>query len=208
MWIAKKNFMGIKQGKHQSVNEYYETFIALKDINETLNTNIHDDLGVINIIVREEGLDMSAMNEDEKKAFTDDAYSRGCDRIMAIHFLCGADRERYGGLLKDLHHNYLMNKKNEYPKNLQAAYVLLKGWNKGKTQVKQPVGIAFANVGDEDEEGTSLLNKGSYSGPKCGRCGRASHPTSKCHAKTKEDGTVLHIDGEVKYEKDDDKGNP
>lgn len=83
--------------------------------------------------------------------------------------------------------------------------MLLKGWNKKKTQHKQPVGVAFTNLGDDDdEEGTALVNKGkgSYSGPPCARCNRDNHPTDKCHAKTRADGTLLHVEG-VKYEYDD-----
>ena len=45
MWNAKRDFMNLRQQRHQSVQEYYERFIALKEVNETLNTNIHDDLG-------------------------------------------------------------------------------------------------------------------------------------------------------------------
>lgn len=105
----------------------------------------------------------------------------------------GLRRGNGQGRGKDLCHNYLMNMKKEYPKNLQAAYVLLKAWN-GKAPFKQPVGIAFTNPGDEDDDGTSVLPKGTYSDPKYGRCGRVNHPTSKCHAKTREDGTVFHVE--------------
>lgn len=97
-----------------------------------------------------------------------------------------------------------MNMKKEYPKNLQAAYVLLKAWN-GKAPFKQPVGIAFTNPGDEDDDGTSVLPKGTYSDPKYGRCGRVNHPTSKCHAKTREDGTVFHVEWGFEYENDGDE---
>jgi hypothetical protein len=139
-----------------------------------------------------------------KLAFETRADKQGRDRMRAMHFIQGADRDLYGNLIDDLHHQYLKNKWNEYPKNLQDTYVLLKGWNKKKTQHKQPVGVAFTNLGDDDEEGTALVNKGkgSYSGPPCARCNRDNHPTDKCHAKTRADGTLLHVEG-VKYEYDD-----
>ena len=45
MWNAKRDFINLRQEKHQSVQEYCECFIALRDVNKTLNNNIHDDLG-------------------------------------------------------------------------------------------------------------------------------------------------------------------
>ncbi len=83
-------------------------------------------------IAREEGKDLTTMALPDNVLFEADAYACRRDCMMAIHFLYSTDHETDGGLLKDLHHNYLMNKKTKYPKNLQAAYVLLKGWNKGK----------------------------------------------------------------------------
>ena len=196
MFKAKYDFIRIRQQRGQSVTDYYERFIAMKEVNESLNTNIHDDLGFTAVIAKEKGKDLDTMTDDEKSVFEDEAFKEGRNRMAAIHLLFGADPDQFSGLLKDLRHMYLMNKKNEYPKTLHDAYVLLKGWGKGKNaNPKQPVGVAF-NVNGQEEDGIQLVNKGSYSGPPCDRCGRSSHPTNKCHAKTHDDGTVLHISGE------------
>jgi hypothetical protein len=50
MFKAKYDFIRIRQQKSQSVTDYYEKFNALKGVNETLNTNIHDDLGFSEVI--------------------------------------------------------------------------------------------------------------------------------------------------------------
>ena len=68
------------------MNEYYKKFTAMKVINETLNNNIHDDLGFAKVIVREEGKDLTAMALPDRKPFEADAYASGRDCMMAIHF--------------------------------------------------------------------------------------------------------------------------
>eukprot|EP00956_Cyclotella_meneghiniana_P044641 scaffold327961_cov559-Cyclotella_meneghiniana.AAC.1 len=84
----------------------------------------------------------------------------GSERMKALHLLMGADSDLYGGLVQELRRNYLMNQKNDYPKTLQAAYTLLKGWNNGKSTSKNNnrVGVAF-NQNGVDENGVALVNK-------------------------------------------------
>jgi hypothetical protein len=50
MWNAKVDFIKLRQKPQQSVQEYYERFIAMRDVNETLGNNIHDDLGFVDVI--------------------------------------------------------------------------------------------------------------------------------------------------------------
>ena len=89
MWNAKRDFMNLQQQRHQRFQEYYERFIALKEVNETLNTNIHDDLGFINSIAREKGEDPSTLTEAQKT----DYMEQGRDRMLGIHMPMGAARE-------------------------------------------------------------------------------------------------------------------
>ena len=197
MWTMKRDFIGLRQYKGQSVHHYYEKFLSLADVNESLGNNIHDDLGFEAIIAKEKGLDLSTMDAATKAQFGTDAMEEGSERMKALHLLMGADSDLYGGLVQELRRNYLMNQKNDYPKTLQAAYTLLKGWNNGKSTSKNNnrVGVAF-NQNGVDENGVALVTKGApYDGPPCTRCGREGHPTEKCFAKKREDGTLLHVEG-------------
>ena len=49
MWNAKADFIKLRQQKQQTVQEYYERFIAMRDVNETLGNNMHDDLGFVEV---------------------------------------------------------------------------------------------------------------------------------------------------------------
>ena len=193
MWKAKLDWARIRQQPGQTVSEYYDRFIALKEVNENLQTDLYVDLGFPNVIALERGVDFNAMSNDDRAEFSRNATIEGSERMEAIHFLHGANHEMFGDLIIDLKHSYLKNKWNEYPKNLQAAYTLLKGWTKGRpTRNPNKVGMSFNTLGDED--GEVMVNKGEKD--PCMRCGRNNHSTKDCFAKRHADGTILYIEAE------------
>lgn len=200
LFLAKRDFYRLKQQKHENVQEYYDRFEALKDVNESLGIRIHDDLGVLEIIAREKGTGVGALTSDELKEY----QKEGQERMLAIHLLMGADDDRFKGARSRLKEDYLLNGQNNYPRTLLQCFNLLKGWSTERPRsdpAANKLGVAFNTVGDEEdhaEDGTALVNKGAtkpYTGPPCDRCGRNNHTTSDCIAKTKSDGTVLHIEG-------------
>jgi hypothetical protein len=194
MWSAKLDFIHIRQQPGETVSEYYDRYNQLKEVNETLGNNIHDDFGFTEVIAREKGADLSAMSPDQKDAFSTDAMEEGSNRMAAVHLLMGANRESYGDIITDLKQSYLKSKKSEYPKDLQSAYTLLKGWSNKKIH-RNPtkVGVSFNTNGEED--GAVLVNKGGKE--PCKKCGRNTHNTQECYAKKREDGTLLHTEAEV-----------
>ena len=114
-----------------------------------------------------------------------------------MQLIMNTDRDKYDTLIKDYNRECLGGI-NKYPKTLQEAYNLLKGWNKHtKTGHKYPskIGISFTAVGEEN--GEALVNDGTKR-PKCSRCGKNSHTVKICTAKYRDDGTMLHNMGEVK----------
>ena len=85
--------------------------------------------------------------------------------------------------VKDCNREYLGGL-NKYPKTLQDACNMLKGWNKhqksGHTYPSK-VGVSFNTVVGA-ENGEALVNDGAKR-PKCSRCGRNSHTVDKCTIK-------------------------
>ena len=74
MWNAKSDFINLYQQKNHSVKEYYERFVALKEVNQTLNTNIHDDLGFIKAIALEKHENLTLLNKTDKMEYME----QGC----------------------------------------------------------------------------------------------------------------------------------
>ena len=86
MWNAKADFIKLRQQKQQTVQEYYERFIAMRDVNETLGNNIHDDLGFVEVIAKENGEDPSTLADKKKdrvhrtgvRTYDGDSHANGC----------------------------------------------------------------------------------------------------------------------------------
>jgi hypothetical protein len=71
----------------------------------------------------EKGYDYDTMSEAEKEEVEKEAQGR----YLAVAFVLGADRLRYGRLIENLENDYLQGQ-NNYPTTVTAAYNLLTNW--------------------------------------------------------------------------------
>ena len=80
-------------------------------------------------------------------------------QYFAVAFVLGADRERFGSLIVNLHNEHIQGR-NSYPKTLPIANMLLTNW-RGNRMVRLPDsdGIVFTNVADDnvDAEGFAAV---------------------------------------------------
>ena len=58
VFTAKSDLMCLWQSTHQSVQDYYEKFMALKEVNESVKNSIHEDPGLLELVVKEHGDDI------------------------------------------------------------------------------------------------------------------------------------------------------
>ena len=105
------------------MQEYYKRFMALKEVNESIDNSIHQDPGILEMVAKEHGQNSSNLSGDEKEAF----IKEGQKRMLAMQMLMGADQKQFGSAIEDLKNLYLMNKCNNYPKTTHACFTLLKG---------------------------------------------------------------------------------
>ena len=92
MWESINDFAKIRQGKYQSVPEYYERFCAMRDVKNSLGCSIYNHPGLIDVIAREKGENASTISTAAKITY----MNIGKYRMMAMNFLMGADKIRYG----------------------------------------------------------------------------------------------------------------
>jgi hypothetical protein len=134
------------------------------------------------------------------------------EAFMAVKFLAGADKARYGTVIQDLENDYT-KKDDNFPKTVVDAYNLLMHWKQTPSQ-QSPVpahGVAFATSGNEDAEhpppdnteiggrgrgggrgggGRGNPGRGGRGGGRgwgrgnCCRCGQPGHFASECPAPT------------------------
>ena len=99
-------------------------------MNNSLGCSIYSHPGLVEVIAREKGENDSTISTAKKNTY----MNTGKDRMMAMHFLMGANKIRYDDTITSYKNMYLMNKRNNYPATLHNAFVLMKGW---KTTVNQ-----------------------------------------------------------------------
>ena len=170
MHEAVRQFYICHQGKHETVQAYYKKFENLVGVIESGNGSIGHHPSI------------QAMFVDGK---VDENKHNAQQQYFAVAFVLGADRERFGSLIVNLHNEHIQGR-NSYPKTLPIANMLLTNW-RGNRMVRLPDsdGIAFTNVADDDVDAEGFATVGNkqkdMSRVYCYNCqAKAGHYTNKC----------------------------
>jgi hypothetical protein len=145
-----------------------EQFLNTVEVIEHTGGSVGNEPGILNHTLQERGLSkiaFEAMTEqDEKDEIKKDAQ----DQYLAVAFLLGSGRSRYGRLIEDLENDYLQGQ-NNYPKTVTALYNLITNWkqdprNSMRLHGASSDGVAFTTVNDEKTEEVALANSGKQRG--------------------------------------------
>ena len=196
LWQANKDYINLQQNKID-VTKYFERLKSLDKVAKELQQSESDHC-IIDIICRERFIDITTLDSDAKAKL----LAEGEEQMMAMQL---SDRDQFGSLIEDYDREYLSGY-NKYPKTLQDAYNLLKGWNKRKSTQRYPkVGLSFNTMGnDDDEDGVALANDESK--PPCPIYNRTNHTLEQCVARRHMDGTMLlNLDDTVEVDENEEE---
>jgi hypothetical protein len=182
---SKRRFYIQSQGRHVTTQAYLEQFQNIVDVIEHSGGGIGSEPGIDLLIAEEKGKEVNQLTAADK--------SEAQDRYLAVAFILGSDRTRYGKLIENLENDFLQGR-NSYPKNLTASYNLLINWKQDPRNLMRSVGVtndgvSFANIDGDDDGGVSLNTNGGgrrRKGPPdkskitCRRCGEKGHYPSEC----------------------------
>jgi len=112
----------------------------------------------------------------------DHAEKKAIEEHHAILFILGADKYKYGKLIEEMK-NYVIRKKDPFPKTIGEASHLLSKWmnNYGRKYNNEKGysndGMAFATVTEEKEKDDKNEKKQHI---KCSRCKKKGHYSNEC----------------------------
>jgi hypothetical protein len=198
-----RDFYSLSQGKHCPNQEYYDEFNSLVNTAEDSGATIGIHPAGVN-----EVLPTLAANSDnptmDKQA---SAIKAAGERYLAVAFLLGSDRVRYGTLVEEISNKFLRNKGSSstagmYPTTVAEAYDYLCNYRKDPQNLARllgqnsgnnaNLGVAFVQeaeqqIQDHDtQEQTFITNGGGGNGNSnekkvCRQCGADGHTSINCN---------------------------
>ena len=153
--LAKQQFFLLSQGRN-TVGEYYEQFKNPTYVLNHIGTGIGDDDAIMKQVLRSRGINIEDATDDQEEA----AELTGTQWYLALAFLMGSDRNRYGRLLEKLENDFTAGNDN-YPKTLTDAYNMLLEWKDDPRLLIRMAGndgISFAtNTVEPNEEQVACM---------------------------------------------------
>ena len=120
--LAKRQFFLLSQG-HNTVGEYYDQFKNQTDVLSHIGAAIGDDTAIMKQVLRSQDINVDEATDVQEEA----AATEGIQWYLALAFLMGSDRSRFGRLLEKLENHFTAGNDN-YPKTLTDAYNMLLEW--------------------------------------------------------------------------------
>ena len=188
---AMKQFYSHKQGPHTTPQAYLEEFINNVDVLTYCGGTLGMSACLGNALAKERNIVITTLLPLEQHAIRMEAR----DRYLGTALVLGADKHRYGGLIRDIENSYL-NGINKYPMTVTSAFNLLVNWKGDPSKHTRPVvsdGVAFTN------DGVALATPGrarrDTSTVDCHNCGELGHYAYDCTKPRKQTGDQLLMAG-------------
>ena len=175
---CKRTLLAYRQGRDQTVPEYYKLFKGLIDVIEYNSGSIGAEQGLYENHLRKAGV---TVDDKVTEAQRSDALSLARDETIAYLFLFGADKNRFGKLLEDIE-NAFTQKDDRFPTDLTEAYKLLTNW---KQYVPPRRGngagneVSLTNIGNEEDMSFANLG-GDNTRVQCYNCQQMGHYANDC----------------------------
>jgi Reverse transcriptase (RNA-dependent DNA polymerase)/Zinc knuckle len=185
---SQRRLMNCTQGKHVTTQMYLEQFKNIVDVLTSPGGEIGLSKLARKAVADEYDYDINNMSGVEKAIVEKETL----ERYLAMSFILGADKLRYGRLIENLENDYLQGT-DKFPETVTDAYNLLTNWKQDPRNMMRNIGtmndgVSFANVDTNDEGGVALANAGGKrrNGPPdvanitCFNCGKKGHYSSNC----------------------------
>ncbi len=192
---SKRRFYMCSQGRHTTTQAYLEQFKNMVDVIENSGGSLGPEPGIKQAIAAETGTDIGNMIAEQRE----DLHQQAKSRYLAVAFILGSGRSRFGRLIENLENDYLQGRCN-YPTTVTSAYNLLTNCKEDPQNLTQAIGpinngVSFTNVegNDTKDNDAALVNRGQQKGMgkgkkeknkshiTCHHCGKQGHYINECN---------------------------
>lgn len=184
MHEAKKRFYMLRQEKHTTVQQYYESFTNTVEVIEHCGGDIGIDRSLVDEMLG--GRDRSIASTE----IIVDAELQAKEKYLACAFVLGADKSRYGRLIEDLENLYTQGT-DKFPKSMTDAYNLLVNWKQNP--------LNYMRVVDSVSDGAMFVTDGMQSSKgfagRCWICKQTGHKKTECPMKAESNDKNQTKDG-------------
>ena len=176
-----------------SADSYLESFTNLYDVVSACGGTIGEHENLEAYMYKKKKINPTTASDAQKAT----VKKHSIEAYKATAFLCGLNQTKYQHLLDDLSNSFL-NGRDEYPKDLVAAYNLVLNWaGSEKYSYSDREGVAFGTVDDQDPEITlatdGIIRRRDGVPVSCVICG-GNHWPSKCPNKRSRRGNKNNND--------------
>ena len=117
---------------------YLEQFINMVDVVEAIGGNIGLHEAVLTEVAIKDGIDLKIITNAQRDALSKTAK----EKYLAMSFMLGADRTRYGRLIENMENAFLQGQ-DTYPKTINNAYNLIANWKQDPRNLMRAIGPAY-----------------------------------------------------------------
>jgi hypothetical protein len=161
------DFYSLTQGKHRDNQEYYDEFNSMVLTAQESGATIGAHPGGVSEVLSMQATDPANPTDVERTT----AMKTATERYLAVAFLLGSDKLRYGTLIEEIENKYLRNKGNSstagtYPTTVAEAYDYLCNYKKDprhltrllgqNTGANLNTGVAFMQDNEQQDDANHI----------------------------------------------------
>ena len=197
---AVRRFYLISQGKTDSCQAYMDRYENGLQVIRHIGGELPVYKSLVDADLKAKGLDRDTATAAE----IENSEKVAGERQLAMGYILGCDRVRYGKLIEDLENQHTQGIKS-FPQTLSEAYTLANNWKNGASSTQKhggtSDGVVFTNTTKTNATKTKRRNKDHIT---CFKCGTTGHYSNECDAVTPSNTTEEAEGGKQFLSKSDD----
>ena len=180
---AVKRFYLISQGSNESCQVYMDRYENGMQVIKHIGGKLPVYTSLVDVDLKTRGLDRDTATADE----IEESEKSATERQLAMGYILGCDRVRYGKLIEDLENQHTQGIKS-FPKTLSEVFTLTNNWKCGASAALQKIGgnDAAAFMTNASTTNKKKKNKDHIT---CYKCGMTGHYLNECTSVTDEVAT-------------------